>query len=382
MAGLYIHIPFCASRCIYCGFYSTTHHKMHDRYVDALCREMELRAANSPQRTKISTIYLGGGTPSQLSLQCLCRLFRYIYKIYDVDENAEVTMECNPDDISVGMFDGIPVNRVSMGIQTFNDGRLRFLHRRHNATQAKNAVATLRNMGIDNISIDLMFGFPNQTMEEWEYDIEQAVALNPEHISAYSLMYEEGTPLTAMRDKGKIREIDEDLSLGMYSKLIDLLTENGYEHYEISNFAKQQTLSSPTGRQGSKHSVRSRHNSSYWHDIPYIGIGAAAHSYDIKTRSWNVADIGKYIGSIEQGKLPSEHEIIDDDTHYDDIVTTAMRTCEGIDTAKLKPKYRAHILKASKKFIDDNLLTLNGSHIKLTRKGLFVSDMVMAELIF
>lgn len=341
---------------------------MHDRYVDALCREMELRAAEDNKRTHISTIYLGGGTPSQLSLKNLRRLFTHIYKVYDVDEDAEITMECNPDDITDGMFDGIPVNRVSMGIQTFNDERLRFLHRRHNARQAKDAVSILRKMRIENISIDLIFGFPNQTMEEWEYDIEQAIELNPEHISAYSLMYEEGTALTAMRDKGKIGEIDDELSLGMYSRLIDLLTENGYEHYEISNFAKP--------------SMRSRHNSSYWHDIPYIGIGAAAHSYDIKTRSWNIAAIQKYIESIEQGTLPSEHETIDEDTHYNDLVTTAMRTCEGIDINSLNPKYKEYILRASQKFIDDDLLTRNGSYIKLTRKGLFVSDMVMAELIF
>lgn len=372
MAGLYIHIPFCASRCIYCGFYSTTLHNMHDRYVDALCKEMELRSVSNI-RTRISTIYLGGGTPSQLSLQCLQRLFLYIYKVYDVDEDAEVTMECNPDDISMGMFDGLPINRVSMGVQTFNDERLRFLHRRHTANEAKEAVKTLREMGIKNISIDLMFGFPNQTLEEWEDDIRQAIALEPEHISAYSLMYEEGTPLMAMKNKGTVGEIDEELSLSMYSRLIDLLTENGYEHYEISNFAKIKDA---------ELSMRSRHNSSYWHDIPYIGIGAAAHSYNRKTRSWNIADINKYIDSIEHNTLPSEYEVIDDDTHYNDLITTAMRTCEGIDTDALKPKYREHIIKASKKLVDDKLLTFNDSHLKLTRKGLFISNMVMAELMY
>lgn len=373
MAGLYVHIPFCASRCIYCGFYSTTHHTMHDRYVDALCKEMEMRAAESGCRQNISTVYLGGGTPSQLSADNIRRLFTYIYKVYDVDSDAEITMECNPDDIAEGMFDGIPVNRVSMGIQTFNDLRLKFLHRRHTAQQAADSVERLRKMGMENISIDLMFGFPQQTMEEWEHDINKALELQPEHISAYSLMYEDGTPLAIMRDTGEVKEIDEELSLEMYGRLIDRLTNNGYEHYEISNFAR---------KCGNRESMRSRHNSSYWHDIPYIGIGAAAHSYDLKTRSWNIADIREYMDGIERNVRLAETENIDDDTHYNDIVTTALRTSEGIDTSALLPKYREHILKASQNLINDNLLVISGSHIKLTRRGLYLSDMVMAELIY
>lgn len=376
MAGLYVHIPFCASRCIYCGFYSTTQHTMHDRYVDALCKEMEIRAAESGCRQNISTVYLGGGTPSQLSADNIRRLFTYIYKVYDIDSDAEVTMECNPDDIVDGMFDGTPVNRVSMGIQTFCDQRLKFLHRRHTSRQATRSVDRLRRMGIENISIDLMFGFPQQTLEEWEYDISKALELQPEHISAYSLMYEDGTPLAMMRDNGKICEIDEEMSLAMYGRLIDRLTANGYEHYEISNFAKR--LNNTKGSQA----MRSRHNSSYWHDIPYIGIGAAAHSYDKKTRSWNIADIKEYMEGIERNTRRAEFETIDEDTHYNDIVTTAMRTCEGIDIRNLQPKYRDHIVKASKQLIDNKFLSFNGSYLSLTRKGLYVSDMVMAELIY
>lgn len=199
MAGLYIHIPFCASRCIYCGFYSTTLPGLRDRYVEALCREMELR----PERPELSTIYLGGGTPSQLTPAQLDRLFSYIYKVYPVRAGAEVTMECNPDDIPEGLPRHLPVNRVSMGAQTFDDGRLHFLRRRHTATEVDRAVDALRRQGINNISIDLMFGFPGETLDDWQHDLTHALHLQPEHLSAYSLMYEEGTPLHGLLAKRK-----------------------------------------------------------------------------------------------------------------------------------------------------------------------------------
>lgn len=373
MAGLYIHIPFCASRCIYCGFYSTTQANIQDKYVDALCHEMTLRAKEHNKDMKISTIYLGGGTPSQLSHHNLHRLFQHIYNVYDVDADAEVTMECNPDDITSHLFAELPINRVSMGIQTFSDDRLRFLHRRHNASQAIKAVDMLRNAGIKNISIDLMFGFPNETLSEWISDVRQAISLQIEHISAYSLMYEEGTPLGRMLEQGKVSEIDEELSLKMYDNLIDLLASKGYEHYEISNFAKI----SANGK-----SYRSRHNSSYWHDIPYIGIGAAAHSYSDRKRSWNIANLTEYIKNINMGTLPSEIEVIDDDTHYDDIVTTALRTKEGIDLKRLNHKYRQYILREAEKHLSEGLLTIEANHLSLTRKGLYISDMIMTDLMY
>ena len=234
MAGLYVHIPFCASRCIYCGFYSTTLLELRSRYVDALCREISLQKTHP----LIETIYLGGGTPSQLSHDDLLRLFTYIYKVYPVADDAEVTMECNPDDIQPSMFRDLPVNRVSMGAQTFDEDRLRLLHRRHTSEEVDRAFDILRTDGIRNISLDLMFGFPNETMDDWQHDIDHALRLQPEHISAYGLMYEEGTPLYRMLEQGKVSEIDEELSINMYDTLIDRLTAAGYEHYEISNFAK------------------------------------------------------------------------------------------------------------------------------------------------
>lgn len=367
-AGLYVHIPFCASRCVYCGFYSTTSLSLRQRYVDALCREMRMLTF----KPKISTIYLGGGTPSQLTHEELNRLFTYIYNVYDVALDAEVTMECNPDDIHAGMFNGLPVSRVSMGAQTFSDARLRFLRRRHTAKEVDRAVDTLRHDGIGNISIDLMFGFPDETLDDWKRDVAHAISLRPEHVSAYGLMFEEGTPLYRMLDEGKVKEIDEELSLRMYSELVDTLGAAGYEHYEISNFARFD------GERVSK--WRSRHNSSYWHDIPYIGIGAGAHSYYQATRHWNPDNIIMYMDAIEHGRLPYEEEKIDSDTHYDDIVMTALRTREGICLDRLDSSHRAFLLANAKAFVDSGLLALENGHLRLTREGINVSNRIMSDL--
>lgn len=367
-AGLYVHIPFCASRCVYCGFYSTTSLSLRQRYVDALCREMRMLTF----KPKISTIYFGGGTPSQLTHEELNRLFTYIYNVYDVAPDAEVTMECNPDDIHAGMFNGLPVNRVSMGAQTFSDARLRFLRRRHTAKEVDRAVDTLRHDGIGNISIDLMFGFPDETLDDWKRDVAHAISLRPEHVSAYGLMFEEGTPLYRMLEEGKVKEIDEELSLSMYSELVDTLGAAGYEHYEISNFARFD------GERVSK--WRSRHNSSYWHDIPYIGIGAGAHSYYQATRHWNPDNIIMYMDAIEHGRLPYEEEKIDSDTHYDDIVMTALRTREGICLDRLDSSHRAFLLANAKAFVDSGLLALENGHLRLTREGINVSNRIMSDL--
>lgn len=362
MTGLYIHIPFCASRCIYCDFYSTTQPQLQDRYVKALCREIDLIT----DRPTISTIYLGGGTPSQLTKNNLTRLLDYIYKVYDVDAAAEVTIECNPDDIREGMFHGLPVNRVSMGAQSFSNERLRFLRRRHTAQEVDDAVNILRKDGIHNISIDLIYGFPEETIAEWEDDIAHILKLEPEHISAYGLMYEEGTPLFRLLEQGKVKEVDEELSLMMYDRLIEKLVEAGYEHYEISNFAKP--------------GCRSKHNSSYWHNIPYIGLGASAHSYDLKTRQWNVDNINIYMASIEKGELPREIEQIDDDTRLNDIVSTALRTKEGINIDDVPVAYQAALLRDAQPYINKGLLLHDGHRLHLSRAGINISNTIMSDL--
>lgn len=374
MTGLYIHIPFCKSRCIYCAFYSTTAEQMKQAYVDAVCREMELRKAVYEKEGKnvgktLATVYLGGGTPSQLSPTQLQQLFDTIARHYDVSDDAEITIECNPDDVTEAFAEllrSLPVNRVSMGAQTFDDDRLQFIHRRHTSEQVTTAIQRLREKGIHNISIDLMYGFPDETLEEWEYDIQQALALNVEHISAYALTYEEGTPLYRLLEEGKVKEIDEERSLAMYDRLIDRLQEAGYEHYEISNFARK--------------GWRSRHNSSYWQLVPYIGIGAAAHSYDGRRRQWNIADINSYINHIQQGIVPAEGELLDKDSRYNDHVMLALRTCEGLDLSTLDSDERSYCEETAKKFVLDGLLVKTDNHLRLSRKGLFVSDMIMSEL--
>lgn len=371
MAGIYIHIPFCKSRCIYCGFYSTTLLDLRKKYINAVCREMELR--KNYIREPFSTIYLGGGTPSLLDEAELTQLFLYINNVYDVDRNAEITMECNPDDITpefTNMLNRLPINRVSMGAQTFADSRLRLLHRRHNSDEVKHAVKLLREAGIKNISIDLMFGFPDESLSQWKEDISAALALNVEHISAYSLMYEEDTPLWKMLDTGKVKEIDEELSLTMFKELVCQLTDAGYEHYEISNFARPR--------------YRSRHNSSYWHQVPYIGLGAAAHSFDLNSRQWNVADLKLYIEEINNGIIPMEREELDNDTTFNDIITTALRTSDGINLnaleTRLGKRYRNTLISAAGKHLEQGLLEIRHDRLRLTAEGIFISDMVMSDL--
>lgn len=376
MAGLYVHIPFCATRCSYCGFYSTTKLDMQDRYVDSLCREIALRKEylssystdSKAANTIIRTIYIGGGTPSQLSRYSLEKLFHAIDTYLECSPE-EVTMEVNPDDVTNDLAETISalhINRVSMGAQTFDDNRLKFLNRRHKSFQVERAIDILHEHGVGNISIDLMFGFPGQTCDSWKEDVRRAISLDIQHISAYSLMYEEGTRLYRMLKENMIKEIDEEVSLNMYNELINILCGAGYEHYEISNFAKK--------------GYRALHNSSYWHDIPYLGIGAAAHSYNIKSRQWNVSDINKYIESISHDTVPFTFESIDADTHYNDIVTTELRTSEGIDLSRLADKYVQYIVKQAARHVADKTVDINDGHLKLTREGLYISDMIMSDL--
>lgn len=371
MAGIYIHIPFCKSRCIYCGFYSTTMLDLRQKYVNAVCKEMELRHDYIDE--PVETIYIGGGTPSLLGKDELKMLFLYIYKVFKIQDNAEITMECNPDDVDAdftNLLASTPVNRVSLGVQTFSDARLRLLRRRHDTDDVTQAVKLLRRSGIDNISIDLMFGFPDETLNDWITDIDKALELNVEHISAYSLMYEEGTKLFDMLEQKQIREIDDNLSLKMYDELTYRLKGNGYEHYEISNFARP--------------GYRSRHNGNYWRQVPYIGLGAAAHSFDLTSRQWNVSDIMSYTEGINNGKIRAEREMLTADTTYNDIITTALRTCEGVDLnyigRHLGKRYRDFIMENSARFISEGLMETAGNNVRLTHKGIYISDMIMSEL--
>ena len=381
MAGIYVHIPFCKSRCIYCAFYSTTHLEQRQLYVDTICQEARLRAprvvSGSPQSKApravsgfpADTIYLGGGTPSQLTAPQLRQILDTLYNIYKVKTGAEVTIEANPDDVTAdyaAALSLLPVNRVSMGAQTFDDRRLRFLHRRHTAGQVAQAVSLLRQAGIRNISIDLMYGFPGESLNDWQCDIARALDLGVEHLSAYCLTIEEGTPLYKIVKSKEVMNEDEELERTMYEMLIDKLEAAGYEHYEISNFARP--------------GFRSRHNTSYWTDKPYIGLGAAAHSYDGHYRSWNVSDIDRYMTAVKQGLPVAESELIDDVTRYNDRVMLALRTAEGLDLSTLHDTDRRYLLSIASKHIDQGLLRISQDHLQLTRQSLFVSDMVVSDL--
>ena len=374
MAGIYIHIPFCKRRCIYCDFFSTTQSEKKSAYVHALCQELDMRK-DYLEGEDIETIYLGGGTPSQLTQKELEEIFSSLYNIYKVKEDAEITLEANPDDLTpeyIHMLRTLPINRISMGIQTFQEETLKLLHRRHTAQQAIEAVKHCREAGFQNISIDLMYGLPGETLETWKEDLQQAIALHPEHISAYHLIYEEGTALWKLREQNQVEEADEDLSVTLFKTLIEELTHAGYEHYEISNFCLP--------------GLHSRHNSSYWTGKKYLGCGPSAHSFNGTSRQWNVASLNKYIQSIQQGELDYEIEELDIYTRYNDFVITTIRTHWGMSLSHLRSTYGENLyqycLRMAKPHLEQGVLEIKEDTLKLTKEGIFISDGIMSDLLF
>lgn len=375
MAGIYLHIPFCKRRCIYCDFFSSTEEGLKEKYVDALCKELELRKGYLKDEP-VRTIYMGGGTPSQLSLDELQRLFSHIYKMYQVDADAEITLEANPDDLTeeyvAGLSRSLPINRISMGIQTFDDERLRFLQRRHTARQAIEAIERCRKYGFTNLSIDLIYGLPGQDVEAWKCELEQAVALEVPHLSAYHLTFEEGTRLWLLKEQGIISEVDEETSVQMYALLVESLKKAGYQHYEISNFCHP--------------GMESRHNSSYWKGISYIGCGAAAHSYDGNSRQWNIASITNYIKGIEDGRPIVEREELDLYTRYNDYMVTSLRTRWGASLDVIREHFGGsllqHCLNEARRHLNSNLLRLEGDVLCLTEEGVFLSDGIISDLLW
>lgn len=373
MAGIYIHIPFCKTRCIYCDFYSTTHSELKERYIHALCRELEIRRQYL-QGEPIETIYFGGGTPSQLSGEDFQQVFDTIEKTYGMKQVQEITLEANPDDLTpqyVQTLAKLPFNRISMGLQTFDEATLRLLNRRHTAAQAITAIERCREAGFRNISIDLIYGLPGETAERWEHDLTQAIALNPEHISAYHLIYEEGTPIYKMLQQHRVSEVDEESSVYFFSSLIDRLTTAGYEHYEISNFCRP--------------GYHSRHNTSYWQGIPYLGCGPSAHSFNRREREWNIASLNKYLQGIESGERACETEILDTTTRYNECIITSIRTSQGLSLTKLKEEFGTELwqycLNMAAHSIKNGMLEERGDNLRLTRKGIFISDSIMSDLL-
>ena len=374
MAGIYIHIPFCKRRCIYCDFFSTTQSEKKPAYVHALCQELDMRK-DYLEGEDIETIYLGGGTPSQLTQEELEEIFSTIYHIYKVKDDAEITLEANPDDLTpeyVAMLRQLPINRISMGIQTFQEETLKLLHRRHTAQQAIEAFERCREAGFQNISIDLMYGLPGETLETWKEDLQQAIELHPEHISAYHLIYEEDTALWKLREQHQVEEADEDLSVSLFSTLIDKLTEAGYQHYEISNFCLP--------------GLHSHHNSSYWTGKKYLGCGPSAHSFNGTSRQWNVASLEKYMKGIELGKPDYEIEELDLYTRYNDFVITTIRTHWGMSLSQLRSIYGEELyqycLRMAKPHLAQGVLEMKGDTLKLTKEGIFISDGIMSDLLW
>lgn len=368
---LYIHVPFCKLRCIYCDFYSTTQGaEIRRRYVGALCAELRARADFLPSR-ELQTVYFGGGTPSQLTAGELHDIFSCIREVYTLAPGAEVTFEANPDDVTpafVATLRAEGVNRVSLGVQSFDDGMLRLLHRRHTAAQARQAVTLLKEGGIDNISIDLIYGLPGQTVADFDSDLDEALALPVTHLSAYALMVEEGTALSRLVAKGQLRPADEETCLAQYGHLLDRMAAAGFEHYEISNFALP--------------GYRSRHNSAYWDDIPYLGAGPGAHSYDGRDRYFNLPDLSAYIAS--PGTPPAETERLTEAERFDERVMKRLRTLDGLSLEALRRDFPAawtdELLRAALPHITDGRLELSGQRLALTRAGLMVSDDVMSDL--
>ena len=375
MAGIYIHIPFCKQRCRYCSFFSSTREGEKGRYVDALCKEIEMRRGYLGGEV-VETIYFGGGTPSTLCKSDFEKIFGVIDACFCVVEGAEITLEANPDDLTdeyLAMLALLPFNRLSMGVQSFDDNLLKTLGRRHDAARAIKAFEAARAARFANISIDLMFALPGSTAESWAQDLETAISLRPEHISAYNLTYEEGTSLYNAMLKGDITPLDEEQNVEQFGMLVDKLTEVGYHHYEISNFALP--------------GCESRHNGSYWRNVPYIGCGAAAHSYDGASRQWNVADIPLYIKGIEEGCADYEIEHLSECELYNDAVLTRLRTREGLPLDWFKEQFSEKLnsymlINAEKYIAGGNLILTDEGCITLTRKGIFISDAIIRDLIY
>ena len=374
MAGIYIHVPFCKRRCSYCDFYSVVSTADADRYVSALLAELRMRR-DEIMLDEVHTIYIGGGTPSMLSAEQLCQLMMGIAEMVDIDKVEEVTIEVNPDDVDFEYMSNVArcgVNRVSMGVQSFVDAELRAVNRRHNAEEAISAIATIRNAGISNISVDLIYGLPGQTLESWSYSLNMLLQLDVQHVSAYNLSYEEGTALTRLREMGKITEVDEDTCVVMYELLCAKLAEAGYEHYEISNFARP--------------GYYSRHNSSYWDGTPFLGLGAAAHSFDGKVRRYNPSNLKDYLASIAAGHVAYEAEQEEWWQMYNEMVMVALRTMWGIDVETIARRFgekmRVRFEDIAQGFVEKGLMQKSGSSYKIAEKGMMMSDTIIRELMY
>jgi len=371
MAGIYLHIPFCRKRCHYCDFFKTTDLSQKARLLAGLKKELESRASELDYEI-INTIYLGGGTPSVLLIDEQRDLLNTIRQNYSVSDDAEITMEANPDDLSQAILSAlreIGYNRLSMGIQSFSEADLKLMNRRHGVMQAVQSVKWAKNAGFKNISIDLIYGLPNQTIEEWERNVRIAVELDVQHISAYNLTYHEGTVFYDQLKKGMLKELPDELSLQQFELLIRVLKDAGFEHYEISNFCKP--------------GLYSQHNSSYWKNKKYLGIGPSAHSFDLNSRRWNVSSIEKYLHGIENNQPYYEIEVLTEQDRYNDCIITGLRTIWGVSEAWIKEEfsepYFIHFQKIRDKNMNSGHISFHSGTVSLSPDGLFISDRIIED---
>ncbi|WP_418604653.1 radical SAM family heme chaperone HemW [Hwangdonia sp.] len=378
MAGIYIHIPFCKQACFYCDFHFSTSLKKKDELIQSLVKELELRKDELKYQS-IETIYFGGGTPSLLSVEELQWLIDAVYKNYQAVENPEITLEANPDDLSNNLIIQLsksPINRLSIGIQSFFEDDLKSMNRAHNAKEAK-ACLEEATRHFDNITIDLIYGIPNMGLEKWNENLEIAFGFGIKHISSYALTVEPKTALDAFIKKGTYPPIDERLALHHFNHLVEKTNAQGFVHYEISNFGKPNYFS--------------KHNTSYWQGKPYIGIGPSAHSFSITQRSWNVSNNSKYIQSIQNNELPNTVETLSVKDQYNEYIMTGLRTIWGVSLSKIESdfgkEYLTHLKKTSEKYIEKGLLVISNpseesqsSILKTTQKGKFLVDGMASEL--
>jgi oxygen-independent coproporphyrinogen-3 oxidase len=375
-AGFYLHIPFCRKKCPYCDFYSITENDVHiSTFVEAAILEINKSAESDFGRLIYDSIYIGGGTPSLLDPADIERLLDNIRANYNIDDDSEITLECNPSSLTENKIQGFRkagINRISLGIQSFSDKHLITLGRLHNSAEAVQSYRMIKEAGYENVSIDLIYGIPDQTISAWESDLETAIELGPRHISAYNLIIENGTEFDRLLEQGKLDLPSDDEQSEMYDLLNSKLNKAGYQRYEISNFAKP--------------GFECRHNLKYWTGKPYMGSGPSAVSFDGGTRRKNKADITEYIKSIQSGAdIPADTEIIDRETALEESIISGLRMASGLSVDFLKRQFNYDILRekggAIELLIAENMIVIEGGHIKLTDKALFISDSVMVKLI-
>ena len=374
MAGIYLHIPFCHKACTYCDFHFVTNLSRKEAMVEAMVKEITLRRDFLPEGEELDTIYLGGGTPSVLSEAELKAIFAAIREGFTVNEEAEISLEANPDDLSPERLAGLKrqgVNRLSIGIQSFREEDLKWMNRSHTAEQALACVGHARAAGIDNLSLDLIFGLPGLGPAEWEENLETAIALAPQHLSLYALTVEERTALHYQLEKGKYELPSDEIFETHFLKAHARLTEAGYEHYELSNYALP--------------GFRSRHNAAYWKGVPYLGIGPSAHSFDGQKRAWNIANNSKYLKLLEAGESPvAEEENLGLRDRFNEYIMTGLRTAEGLDLQRIQQEFGRDLSLAKSSFLTDlegaGHLWKEGDRIGLTPSGWIVSDHIIREL--